>query len=56
MARLLYLRHLGLSYAELAETLGLAPGSIGKLLARAHKEFERRYCALEREDETPNRR
>jgi RNA polymerase sigma-70 factor (ECF subfamily) len=42
-AQLLVLRHSGLSYAELAEALGIAPGSIGTLLARAEKEFERHY-------------
>lgn len=50
-ARLLYLRHLGLSYVELSEALDLAPGSIGKLLARARREFERRYRAWEDRDE-----
>ena len=50
-ARLLFLRYLGLSYAELAEALDLAPGSVGKLLSRARKEFERRYRALEENDE-----
>ena len=42
-ARLLILRHSGLSYAELASTFGLAPASIGALLARAEREFERLY-------------
>jgi RNA polymerase sigma-70 factor, ECF subfamily len=42
-ARLLILRHSGLSYAELAATLGLAPGSIGTLLARAEQEFLTNY-------------
>ena len=28
---------------EIADTTGVAPGSVGKLLARAEKEFERRY-------------
>lgn len=50
-ARLLFLRYLGLSYSELAEVLDLAPGSVGKLLSRARKEFERRYRALEENDE-----
>jgi len=39
-ARLLVLRHSGLSYKELAGALGVAPGSIGTLLARAEAEFE----------------
>jgi RNA polymerase sigma-70 factor (ECF subfamily) len=44
-ARLLVLRHSGLSYAEIAAALDLAPGSVGTLLARAEKEFEERYLA-----------
>lgn len=44
-AQLLLLRHAGLSYKELAEALGLAPGSIGTLLARAEAAFERAYRA-----------
>lgn len=46
-AQLLILRHSGLSYAELAETLGVAPGSVGTLLARAEQEFEQQYRAME---------
>ena len=42
-AQLLLLRHAGLSYRELAETLGVAPGSIGTLLARAEIAFEKSY-------------
>ena len=45
-ARLLILRHSGLSYAEIAAALDLAPGSIGTLLARAATEFEDRYRKL----------
>jgi RNA polymerase sigma-70 factor, ECF subfamily len=52
-AQLLILRHSGLSYAEIATTLSIAPGSVGTLLARAEKAFERRYRALEEGDETP---
>jgi RNA polymerase sigma-70 factor (ECF subfamily) len=44
-AQLLVLRHSGLSYAEIAAALGLAPGSVGTLLARAETEFELRYGA-----------
>jgi RNA polymerase sigma-70 factor (ECF subfamily) len=44
-AQLLLLRSNGLSYRELAETLGILPASIGTLLARAEAEFERRYRA-----------
>jgi RNA polymerase sigma-70 factor (ECF subfamily) len=42
-AQLLILRHSGLSYAEVAAATGTAPGSVGTLLARAEKEFERLY-------------
>jgi RNA polymerase sigma-70 factor (ECF subfamily) len=42
-AQLLILRHSGLAYKEIAAALGVAPGSIGTLLARAEKEFERLY-------------
>jgi RNA polymerase sigma-70 factor (ECF subfamily) len=47
-AQLLLLRHSGLSYAEVAAILGLAPSSVGALLARAEADFEKRYRALER--------
>jgi RNA polymerase sigma-70 factor (ECF subfamily) len=46
-AQLLILRHSGLSYAELAAALGVSPGSIGTMLARAEREFEAQYRALE---------
>ena len=42
-AQVLVLRHSGLSYAEVAQALGAAPSSVGTLLARAEKEFERLY-------------
>ncbi len=38
-SRLLLLRHAGLSYAEIAAALELAPGSIGTLLVRAERAF-----------------
>lgn len=38
-SRLLLLRHAGLSYAEVAAALELAPGSIGTMLARAERAF-----------------
>jgi RNA polymerase sigma-70 factor, ECF subfamily len=44
-AQLLLLRHAGLSYKELADALGIAPGSVGTLLARAEAAFERAYRA-----------
>jgi len=49
-AQLLVLRHSGLSYAELAETLKINPNSVGKLLARASAEFEHRYQKSKRGD------
>ena len=49
-ARLLLLRHSGLSYAEIAALLEIAPGSVGTMLARAEKTFERRYRALEADE------
>ena len=45
-ARLLLLRHAGLSYGELADALGIQRASVGTLLARATADFEKRYRAL----------
>jgi RNA polymerase sigma-70 factor (ECF subfamily) len=42
-AKLLILRHSGLSYREIASALKLAPSSIGKLLNRAEKTFCKYY-------------
>lgn len=42
-AQLLILRHSGFSYREIAGILGIAPGSVGTLLARAEAEFEQHY-------------
>jgi RNA polymerase sigma-70 factor (ECF subfamily) len=42
-AKLLLLRHSGLSYKELAVALNVAPGSIGSLLTRAERAFAKRY-------------
>jgi RNA polymerase sigma factor (sigma-70 family) len=47
-AQLLVLRHSGLSYQECAEVLEVAVTSIGTLLARAERAFEKRYVALDR--------
>jgi RNA polymerase sigma-70 factor (ECF subfamily) len=38
-SRLLLLRHAGLSYAEIAAVLELAPGSVGTMLVRAERAF-----------------
>jgi RNA polymerase sigma-70 factor (ECF subfamily) len=43
LAQVLILRHTGLSYAEIALALQVAPGSVGTLLARAEREFEIKY-------------
>lgn len=50
-AQLLLLRHAGLSYRELAEAAGIAPGSVGTLLARAEAAFEKAYRAAGHQDE-----
>ena len=46
-AKLLVLRYSNLSYIEIAEAIGVAPSSVGTLLARAEAEFERHYRRLE---------
>lgn len=45
-ARILSLRYGGLSYAEIAEALEIAPNSVGTLLARAERSFEEIYRPL----------
>jgi len=42
-AELLLLRSGGMAYREIAQALGVQIGSVGTLLARAEREFERRY-------------
>ncbi|MBC7236497.1 MAG: sigma-70 family RNA polymerase sigma factor [Chloroflexi bacterium] len=44
-AGILALRYSGLSYQEIAGTLGVAPGSVGTLLARAERRFKAAYEA-----------
>lgn len=46
-AQLLILRHSGQSYADIAAAIGVAPGSVGTLLARAEQEFEKAFLKLE---------
>ena len=53
-SQLLILRHSGLSYKEIATTLNLAPASIGPLLVRAEREFEKQYRALAQEESWKN--
>ncbi len=48
---ILLLRQSGLSYAEVAAVMGIAPGSVGTLLARAEERFRERYLALSREED-----
>lgn len=42
--KVLLLRYAGLSYAEIAEALDVAPGSVGTLLARAERAFQAMYA------------
>lgn len=42
-AKLLLLRHAGLSYKELAAAMEIAPGSVGSLLTRAERDFAQKY-------------
>lgn len=46
--QMLLLRQMGLSYAELAQVCGVAPGSVGTMLARAANAFRKVY-----EEEAP---
>ena len=50
-AKLLLLRYGGLSYAEIAVALEIAPGSVGTLLARAERAFIAAYKAEQPADE-----
>ena len=45
-AELLVMRYSGLAYKEIAAAFNLAPTSIGPLLLRAERDFEKRYRAL----------
>jgi RNA polymerase sigma-70 factor (ECF subfamily) len=49
-SQLLILRYAGSSYKEIAKALDLAPTSIGPLLVRAEREFEKHYQALTQEE------
>ncbi len=40
---MLLLRQMGLSYAELAQVCGVAPGSVGTMLVRAADAFRKVY-------------
>jgi RNA polymerase sigma-70 factor (ECF subfamily) len=54
-AQVLLLRHSGLSYAEIATAVDVAPSSVGTLLARAESEFEDQYTRMDRESERRGR-
>jgi len=49
-AQLLLLRAGGMAYREIAQTLGIQSSSVGTLLARAEREFERKYRARHGDD------
>jgi RNA polymerase sigma-70 factor, ECF subfamily len=49
-SQLLVLRHSGLSYVEIARALKLSPTSIGPLLLRAERQFEKLFRALNSEE------
>ena len=49
-SQLLVLRYSGMAYKDIAAALNLSSTSIGPLLVRAEREFERRYRNLARED------
>jgi RNA polymerase sigma factor (sigma-70 family) len=48
-AQLLVLRYSGFAYKEIAQALELVPSSIGPLLLRAEREFEKHYRVLAQE-------
>jgi RNA polymerase sigma-70 factor, ECF subfamily len=47
-AKVLVLRYSGLTYGEIADAVGVSPTSVGTILARAEREFEKRYREIER--------
>jgi RNA polymerase sigma factor (sigma-70 family) len=49
-AELLVMRYSGLAYKDIAKALDLSPTSIGPLLLRAEREFEKIYRALVQEE------
>jgi RNA polymerase sigma-70 factor (ECF subfamily) len=49
-AQLLSLRYSGMSYQDVASTMGLSPTSIGPLLLRAEREFTRIYRSISKEE------
>lgn len=51
-SELLLLRHAGLSYAEIASVIDVAPGSVGTLLVRAERAFLAAYRDTEKVEQT----
>jgi RNA polymerase sigma-70 factor (ECF subfamily) len=49
-SQLLVMRYSGMAYKDIASALDLSPTSIGPLLLRAEREFEKRYRALAEEE------
>jgi RNA polymerase sigma-70 factor (ECF subfamily) len=49
-AQVLLLRSSGMAYREIALALGVQPSSVGTILARAERDFERRYRARHGDD------
>jgi len=49
-SQLLILRYSGMAYKDIAHALNLSPTSIGPLLLRAEREFEKCYLAFSQED------
>jgi RNA polymerase sigma-70 factor, ECF subfamily len=51
--QILLMREEGFRYDEIAEAIGVAPSSVGTLIARALKRFAKAYRTDENEDESP---
>lgn len=49
-SQILILRYSGKAYKEIAQALNLSPASMGPMLLRAEREFEKRYRTLRQED------
>jgi RNA polymerase sigma factor (sigma-70 family) len=49
-AKLLVMRYSGMAYKDIGKALNLSPTSIGPLLLRAEREFEKLYRALDQEE------
>jgi RNA polymerase sigma-70 factor (ECF subfamily) len=50
-SELLIMRYSGMAYKDIAAALNLSPTSIGPLLLRAEREFEKCYRTLTQEEE-----